>query len=173
MTHFEANADILKLCIRLAEEALEAGDDPFGSVLVDSSGKILQQDRNRVATGRNGDGTADATLHPEFTLAVWAQQHLSPEERVQTTVYTSGEHCAMCSAAHAYCGLGRIVYISSTAQYHAWREEVGLTSGKVRPLAISDVAPGITVQGPVAGLDEEVKELHRRKWLGSTDTGPS
>ena len=29
------------------------------------------------------------------------------------TVYTSGEHCPMCSAAHAWVGLGRIVYAVS------------------------------------------------------------
>ncbi|KAH7136312.1 cytidine deaminase-like protein [Dactylonectria macrodidyma] len=167
MTHFEPNVDTLELCISLAKEALDAGDDPFGSVLVDSNGKILQQDRNRVVTGRNGDGKPDATLHPEFTLAVWAQYNLDPEERAKTIMYTSGEHCAMCSAAHAYCGLGRIVYISSTAQYQTWLKEFGRGSGKVRPLAINDVAPGIQVRGPIAGLDEEVKELHRQKVLGS------
>jgi hypothetical protein len=32
----------------------------------------------------------------------------------------------------------------------------------VRALAIGEVAPGLTVQGPVAGLDEQVRELHRR-----------
>ncbi|KAH7160447.1 cytidine deaminase-like protein [Dactylonectria estremocensis] len=167
MSHFEPNIDTLKLCISLAKEALEAGDDPFGSVLVDSNGRILQQDRNRVLTGKNGDGKADATLHPELALAVWAQYNLEPEERAQTTMYTSGEHCAMCSAAHAYCGLGRIVYISSTAQYQTWLIEFGRGSGKLRPLAINDVAPAIQVQGPIVGLDEEVKELHRQKILGS------
>ncbi|KAF7552939.1 hypothetical protein G7Z17_g3965 [Cylindrodendrum hubeiense] len=162
-----ADQDILKLCISLAKEALDAGDDPFGSVLVDSNGKVLQQDRNRVVTGKNGDGKADATLHPEFTLALWAQHHLDREERARTTMYTSGEHCAMCSAAHAYCGLGRIVYISSTAQYQDWLREFGVGAGKIRPLAINEVAPGIPVEGPISGLDEEVKELHRQKRFGS------
>jgi len=32
----------------------------------------------------------------------------------------------------------------------------------VIPLAINRVAPGLVVQGPVPGLDEEVHELHRR-----------
>lgn len=154
----------LRLCIKLAEEALLAGDDPFGSVLVDSSGRILHQDRNRTKTGRNGDMKADATLHPEIELARWAQLNLSPEQRAETTVYTSGEHCAMCSMAHAYCGLGRIVFISSTPQLGSWLQELGAPKSKVNPLAIKDVAPAIPVEGPIPGLDEEVKELHRRKW---------
>ncbi|VZH88617.1 unnamed protein product [Fusarium fujikuroi] len=99
----------LRLAVSLAHEALKAGDAPFGSVLVSSDNKVLQTDRNRTVTGSNGDGRADSTLHPEFTLARWAQLNLSDEERAKSTVYTSGEHCAMCSAAHAWCGLGRIV----------------------------------------------------------------
>ena len=154
----------LRLAVDLAREALEAGDAPFGSVLVGADGKVLQTDRNRTVTGQNGDGKADATLHPEFTLARWAQLNLGDEERAKTTVYTSGEHCAMCSAAHAYCGLGRIVYASSTKQYGAWQEEFGVKSNKVAPLAITEVAPGIQVEGPIQEFADEIKELHRRRF---------
>ena len=38
----------LSLCVDLAEEALEAGDKPFGSILVDKEGTILAQARNRI-----------------------------------------------------------------------------------------------------------------------------
>ncbi|QGI84529.1 hypothetical protein CEK25_011258 [Fusarium fujikuroi] len=80
----------LRLAVSLAHEALKAGDAPFGSVLVSSDNKVLQTDRNRTVTGSNGDGRADSTLHPEFTLARWAQLNLSDEERAKSTVYTSG-----------------------------------------------------------------------------------
>ncbi|KAK1673303.1 cytidine deaminase-like protein [Colletotrichum godetiae] len=154
---------ILQRCVELAKEALEAGDDPFGSVLVSGDGKIIREDRNRVNTGKNGDGKRDGTLHPEFTLARWAQLNLGPEERAKSSVYTSGEHCPMCAAAHAWVGLGPIVYVSSSAQFASWLEEFGLKAGgKVKPLPINEVAPGISVQGPIPGLDEEVKALHKR-----------
>jgi tRNA(Arg) A34 adenosine deaminase TadA len=77
-------------------------------------------------------------------------------------VFTSGEHCPMCSAAHAWVGLGRIVYVSSSAQLIAWLAELGVPPSPVIPLAINQVAPGLVVQGPVPGLDEQVRELHRR-----------
>jgi hypothetical protein len=32
----------------------------------------------------------------------------------------------------------------------------------VRTLPVNQVAPGVVVQGPVPGLDEQVRELHRR-----------
>ena len=38
----------LHRCVELAREALEAGDNPFGSVLVAADGEVLFEDRNRV-----------------------------------------------------------------------------------------------------------------------------
>lgn len=145
----------LRRCVELAREALEAGDAPFGSVLVNVAGEIIKEDRNRVTT------EDDVTLHPEFTLATWAQKNLTPTERATVVVYTSGEHCPMCAAAHAYAGLGRIVYASSSAQLVQWRRELGINPGAVAPLSINQVAPRLIVDGPVSGLDEEVHELHR------------
>ena len=95
----------LRRCVELAAEALEAGDEPFGSVLVAANGAVLAEDRNRVASG-------DPTRHPEFALARWAAANMTPEERAAATVFTSGEHCPMCAAAHGWVGLGRIVYVS-------------------------------------------------------------
>lgn len=48
--------------IELAGEALEAGDEPFGSVLVDGDGQVLCEDRNRA-------NSVDATYHPEIAVA--------------------------------------------------------------------------------------------------------
>ena len=45
----------LRRCVELATEALDAGDEPFGSVLVSGDGRVLAEDRNRVA---GGDKTA-------------------------------------------------------------------------------------------------------------------
>jgi hypothetical protein len=113
----------LRRCVDLAREALEAGDEPFGSVLVTADGRVGHEDRNHVGGG-------DATRHPEL--------------------------------AHAWVGLGRIVYASSSAQLAAWRAELGAPPSPVRDLPIGEIAPGVPVAGPVAGLDEEVRDLHRR-----------
>jgi tRNA(Arg) A34 adenosine deaminase TadA len=145
----------LRRCLQLAKTALEAGDSPFGSVLVAGDGKILFEDHNR-------DSGGDPTQHPEFAIARWAAQHLGAQERAAATVYTSGEHCPMCAAAHAYVGLGRIVYASSSRQLAEWRRQFGVAAGAVRPLAINDVAPGLSVTGPSEELAQEVQQLQRR-----------
>ncbi|GAA4979529.1 nucleoside deaminase [Streptomyces hyderabadensis] len=149
----------LRRCVELAAEALEAGDEPFGSVLVGGDGTVLAEDRNRVASG-------DRTRHPEFELARWSAARLTPEARTAATVYTSGEHCPMCAAAHAWVGLGRIVYVASSEQLGAWLTELGVPEPPVRPLPVREVAPGVAVEGPVPQLTEEIRALHRRFHAG-------
>ena len=160
MTISEQDLRHLRRCVALAEESLLAGDQPFGSVLVSAQGAVLAEDHNQIHT--------NATFHPELALAQWAAEHLSETERAQATVYTSGEHCPMCAAAHAWAGLGRVVYICSGKQFAQWCEEWGLPPAPVKPLAINEVAPEITVVGPVPELMNQVKELHKR-YFGVTE----
>ncbi|MDO5676708.1 MAG: nucleoside deaminase [Propionibacteriaceae bacterium] len=146
----------LTRAVELAERALEEGDEPFGSVLVSADGEVLFEDHNHVASG-------DHTQHPEFAIARWAAAHLDADQRRSATVYTSGEHCPMCAAAHGWVGLGRIVYASSSAQLGTWLAELGLAPGPVAPLPIQHVVPGADVEGPVPHLAERVRELHARR----------
>ncbi|MGX7730840.1 nucleoside deaminase [Rhodococcus sp. 2H158] len=151
----ESEMTHLRRCVELAREALDAGDEPFGSVLVSADGTSLAEDRNRVAGG-------DRTRHPEFELARWAAAHMGEAERAGATVFTSGEHCPMCAAAHGWVGLGRVVYVASSAQLVGWLVELGVPPAPVRALPIQEVAPGVTVEGPVPELLDEVRALHRR-----------
>jgi tRNA(Arg) A34 adenosine deaminase TadA len=151
----------LRRCVVLAREALEAGDEPFGSLLISADGETLFEDRNRVKDGPHG---GDATRHPEFAIARWAAANLEPSERGTATVYTSGEHCPMCSAAHAWVGLGRIVYAASSSQLTEWRAEWGAPASPVAPLPVGTVAPAIAVDGPAAELVDELKALHEKNF---------
>ncbi len=151
----ESDRQHLARCVELATDALDAGDEPFGSLLVDPTGSVRFEDHNHVAGG-------DATRHPELEIARWAAAHLTPDERERSTVYTSGEHCPMCSAAHAWVGLGRIVYATSAEQLSGWYREWGLDPAPVAPLPIGAVAPDVEVSGPDAGLSARVRELHAR-----------
>ena len=152
-----SNTDLkyLRRCVELARNALEKGDEPFGSVLVSKDDTVLAEDHNHVAGG-------DHTQHPEFYLARWAAENMTPEERSKATVYTSGEHCPMCAAAHGWVGLGRIVYASSSKQLVKWLNEMGVGPSRVRNLAIEEVIRDTVVDGPAPELEEEMRQLHRR-----------
>jgi tRNA(Arg) A34 adenosine deaminase TadA len=75
-------------------------------------------------------------------------------------VYTSGEHCPMCAAAHGWVHLGRIVYASSSKQLSAWLNDMGIAASPVRNLSIQEVIYDAFVDGPVPDLAEQVRELH-------------
>lgn len=151
----QQDRDHLRQCLELAREALEDGDEPFGSILVNAAGDVVFAQRNRVSAG-------DHTRHPEFDIARWAAQNLTPEQRAESVVYTSGEHCPMCAAAHAWVGLGSIVYASSSEQLTAWHQQWGIPASPVVPLPINAVAPHISVLGPDTELADEVRQLHMR-----------
>ncbi|MFI7447670.1 nucleoside deaminase [Nonomuraea sp. NPDC049714] len=157
----ESDLRHLRKCVQLAARALESGDEPFGSVLVSGDGEVLAEDHNHVVA------TGDRTRHPEFELARWAAAHLTVDERAAATVYTSGEHCPMCAAAHGWVGLGRIVYAASSRQLGEWLADMGVEPPPVRTLAVREVVPDAVVEGPAPELAEEVRELHRRFHAGS------
>ncbi|MGB3481434.1 MAG: nucleoside deaminase [Mycobacterium sp.] len=153
----DRDVEWLARCVELARAALDNGDEPFGSILVDADGNTLFEDRNRVKDG-------DATRHPEFAIARWAAENLAPVRRIRATVYTSGEHCPMCSAAHGWVGLGRIVYATSSQQLSQWLEEWGAPPPPVAALPISTVAPRVVVDGPAPELEVEMKALYESRF---------
>jgi len=143
----------LQRCLELAKEALDSGDKPFGSILVNKDNKVIAEARNRV-------NELTVLAHPEFELAQWAVNNLTSEERKKTTMYTSGEHCAMCSAAHGWVGLGTIVYLSAAKQLVSWLEEINAPVSPIKFIPIQDIIVNRIVKGPAEGeMLSKIKEL--------------
>ena len=140
--------------VELARSALEEGDDPFGSLLVDGHGQMLAEAKNREVTD------ADPTAHPELWLARFASARLTADERAEATVYTSGEHCPMCAAAHGWVGLGRIVFAASSSQLATWRSEWGRSASPVAALPVTKVVVEADVVGPVSPFDAQMRAIH-------------
>ena len=146
----------LKECVDLAREALNAGDSPFGSILVNSNNEVIARARNKV-------NTVNILSHPEIELAHWAIENLSAEERQQTTMYTSGEHCPMCAGAHTWVALGGLVYLSSAQQLCEWLKEFGAKEAPIHFVPSCEIIKGCVIKGPGKGqLLEDIKALHKR-----------
>ena len=109
----------LRRAISLAAAAREAGDPPFGSLLVGPDGEILAEAQNTTITESN------ISYHPELKLAVWAARELTPEVAAGTTMYTSCQPCAMCTGALARSGLGAVVYALSSEQFSTLKTSGG------------------------------------------------
>jgi tRNA(Arg) A34 adenosine deaminase TadA len=144
-------------CVELARRALDEGDEPFGLVLVSSDGRVLCEDHNHVAGG-------DTTAHAELAIARWSVTNLTPEERAAATVYTSGEHCPMCAAAHAWVGLGRIVFAVSGAQLTQWLIEWQAPLPPVAALPVTAVGPHLVVDGPAPHHRDEMMAPYAAKF---------
>lgn len=126
--------------IRLAEEAVAAGNTPFGALLV-VDGEVVREARNETRT------EDDVTAHPELTLARWAARELDADERAACTMYASTEPCPMCSTAIHYAGIDRVVFGVDG-------ETLGELSGGVVPIPCEEVirrgGGETTVEGPIA-----------------------
>lgn len=154
----ETDEKYLRRCLELAKQSVEAGDEAFGSVLVDEAGNIIAEARNRV-------NEKTILAHPEIDLAYWAAENLSEEDRSKTTMYTTGEHCPMCSAAHGWVGIGSLVYLSSGEQLGEWQKDFNLEAAPIIFLPVEDIIKNVEVRGPAEGdLLQEIKNLHEANW---------
>ncbi|WP_418286609.1 nucleoside deaminase [Halorubrum sp. DTA46] len=140
--------------IELAAESVEAGNTPFGAVIV-VDGEIVGEGHNETRTND------DIAAHPEMTLARWAARELSPEERADCTMYASTEPCPMCATAIHYAGLDRVVFGVDGAT-------LDRLTGDVVTIPCEEVvrrAGGeTTVEGPIA--TDAAMALHRSFYEG-------
>lgn len=145
-----------KRCLSLAEEALVAGDQPFGSILVNANHEIIAEARNRI-------NEKNVLAHPEIELAEWAMDNLTPEERRNTIMYTTGEHCPMCAGAHSWAQIGSLYYLSSAKQLGRWLTDLGVDPAPIEFIPSKDIMKNVIIKGPAKGdLVEEIKQMHER-----------
>ena len=134
----------MQLAVNASSDAVDAGDMPFGAVLV-KAGAVLQVSRNRQRTANAGRG--DSTAHAEVVLIHEAAAAHGPSALVGATVYASGEPCAMCSGALFWAGVSRVVYAASTPDIIAVLGGPELRARCAEVLG--NAKPAIVVEGPV------------------------
>lgn len=132
--------------MRMALEEARRADDPFGAVIV--------RDGMVIARGRNLAGTHnDPTAHGDRRCLA---AH-GPASLQGSTLYTSGEPCAMCMGAILWCRFGRMVFAASVAQLATQMNQIMITSEDLA--ARAPFAP-IAITGGV--LADEAMSLFRR-----------
>jgi tRNA(Arg) A34 adenosine deaminase TadA len=110
MTVTHDDETFLRRAIGLAAKAVEAGDAPYGSLLVGPDGAVLAEAYNTVTSDN------DISAHPELKMAKWAASRLDRDTAGKTTMYTSCQPCGMCTGAIQRSGLGRVVFALATEQ---------------------------------------------------------
>jgi tRNA(adenine34) deaminase len=133
--------------MRLALDEARLGDYPFGAVIV--------RDGEVIARGRNlGKTTGDPTAHGEMMAIRHCLADRGREALAGSTIYTSGEPCAMCMGAIVWCHMGRMVYAASLQQLATKIDQIMIPSAEVA--AKAPFAP-ITITGGV--LADEAMQL--------------
>ncbi|WP_050468806.1 nucleoside deaminase [Herbaspirillum chlorophenolicum] len=142
----------MRLAIEASKQALKRGDMPFGATLVSPAGEVLMVEMN------NQNTAADCTGHAEIVLVRRAQKELGLEAMRGTTVYASGEPCAMCAGAMFWGGVKRVVFGAPTPLMGE------ILGGATLPLRVAGVVvgavPAVSVEGPL--LEEEAVAVLRK-----------
>ena len=143
--------------IELARQARENGNHPFGSILVDASGRVVLEAENTVVTGR------DVTGHAELNLVQAASMQFDAALLRDATLYASTEPCAMCSGAIFWSGIGRVVYALGSDTLTAIVKDAGAPT---LALSCREVfargGRSIEVSGP--HLTEQAAAVHEGFW---------
>jgi tRNA(adenine34) deaminase len=125
--------------MRIAIAEAKRADFPFGAVIV-REGRILARGRN---SGRRLD---DPTAHGEMMAIRAALARHGSRALRGSTLYTSGEPCAMCMGAILWCRFGRMVFAASIDQLATKIDQIMISS---RDLAAKTTFVPISITGGV------------------------
>lgn len=105
----KTDAEFMREALRLSEEAVKHGNEPFGAALV-KDGQIVYKNENQIYTMR------DPTFHAEAGLIRRFCAETGITDLSEYTMYSSCEPCFMCSGAMVWTKLGRLVYAASNTE---------------------------------------------------------
>lgn len=141
----------------LARVAVQAGNHPFGAVLV-HNGDVIAEAVNTVTTDE------DETAHAEMNLIRAALNQFAETYLRECTLFASTEPCAMCAGAIYISGIGRVVYGLPGARLAEITEWAYATD--CRTVFAAGSQP-VEVVGPL--LVDEAEDVHRGAWGGWGD----
>jgi tRNA(adenine34) deaminase len=132
--------------MRMAIDEARQADFPFGAVIV-RDGKVIARGRNLGRTDR------DPTAHGEMVAIRRCLAEHGPGELRGSTLYTSGEPCAMCMGAILWCHIGRLVFAASVTQLATKIDQIMLSSAEVAakaPFAPISITGGVLADEAMA-----------------------
>ena len=152
------DAEMLRTSFEVARRAVVAGNHPFGAVLADQEGQILLEAENTVVT------TDDITGHAETNLVRMIRKDSLGSALESSTLYASGEPCAMCSGAIYWGNIGRVVYGLSQERFYSMVGDLEdrLTFALPCREVLVRGDRSIEVVGPA--LEDEAARVHDGAW---------
>ena len=132
--------------MRIALEEARRADFPFGAVIV--------REGREIARGRNlGRTKSDPTAHGEMVAIGRALAVNDRDVLVGSTLYTTGEPCAMCMGAILWCHFGRLVFAASVAQLSTRIDQIMISGAELAsraPFAPIEITGGVLAEEAMA-----------------------
>lgn len=150
----------LRKAVEVSMRSRKNGNTPFGAVLVDSEGNIIEEQENVEITEHKCTG------HAEAMLAEKASKKYSRDFLWSCTLYTTVEPCAMCTGAIYWGNIGTIVYGMEERKLleMTGSNEQNPTFDMPCREILAKGQKDIAVQGPFPEVEEEVASVHRGYW---------
>jgi len=149
----------MRRAIEVARQGIEAGQSPFGAVIV-RDGNIVAEAHNTVWAD------TDPTAHAEINAIRMAASKLGTIDLTGCIMYSTCEPCPMCLAAIHWAKLDRVFYGAQIADAAA----AGFSELKV-PAAELAKRGGSQLQvlpGPLRQQCQELFKLWQAKWSHRT-----
>jgi tRNA(adenine34) deaminase len=144
LAHADAAED--ERFMQIALEEARRADFPFGAVIVREGRELVR--------GRNlGRTTNDPTAHGEMIAIRRAIAVNDRSVLVGSTLYTTGEPCAMCMGAILWCHFGRLVFAASVEQLLTRIDQIMITGAELAqraPFAPIEITGGVLAEEAMA-----------------------
>ncbi|HSI36292.1 MAG TPA: nucleoside deaminase [Tepidisphaeraceae bacterium] len=153
------DAQFMRLAIDACRRGIEAGQSPFGAVIVSPAGDVVSVEHNVVWR------TTDPTAHAEVAAIRAACGTLRTIDLTGHTIYSTTEPCPMCFAAIHWAKLARIVYGASIADAQsAGFSELTISNTQMRRIGGSpvEIAGGVLAAESAALFAEWLARVDRR-----------
>lgn len=156
----KSHEEYLKRAIEVSRESREAGNTPFGAILVDKDGNIVLEQQNIEITEHICTG------HAETSLMQQASKKFDKDFLWTSTLYTTAEPCAMCSGAIYWGNVGTVVYAMTEKRLLelTGNNEQNPTFDLPCREVFAKGQKDIIVIGPFPALEEAAAEVHQGFW---------
>ncbi len=155
MSNLEQDLSMMKIAMKLAQEAAAAGEVPVGAIVV-KDGQIIGRGSNAPI------GLHDPSAHAEIQALRDAAKKIGNYRLVDCTLYVTLEPCAMCTGAIQHARISRLVYGASDAKTGACGSVVNLMA-ETKLNHHTEVTGGVMAEETASLLSSFFKERRLNK----------
>ena len=152
----ELNNEYMKEACHLAEYSITQGGGPFGAIIIDKNGDIVDGGHNRVTIDN------DPTQHAEIVAIRNVCKKIGRFDLRGYSIYTSCEPCPMCLSAIYWARIDKIYYGNTRND----AKEIGFDDDFIYDEINQDLEHR---KIPIMQVNREQAQISFRKWMEKED----